>query len=172
MPTHRTRISAVVQARLPLPLVQQLEALAARQACTVSDLVRRALTRLLASDTVADSVADVRPTEAVALSDALRVAIDQYIAQAVQEAVHARLAPVGHVPASLDPPPVRRARRDVPPPDRPSDGSYDATRFYLATLCKRGHDWQGTGQSLLRRQNNNCVQCQRELRRAREARKI
>ena len=158
-----TRSSAVVQARIPLALVRQAEARAAREGCTVSDLLRLGLARLLASDAMADASSDTSQSAPVELSDAVRLAIDQ----AVQEAVERALQGV------RQPPPVRRARHDVPPPDAPVSGaSYDGTKFYLATLCKRGHDWQGTGQSLLRRGNSNCVQCQQELRRARDATKI
>lgn len=161
MPTHRTTTSALLQARIPLDLVAQAEQLAARLGCTVSDLLREGLARRLASDNPPD-------TPTVELSGAVR----QYIDRQIEAVVSARLTAAGHAPAPLDPPPGRRARRDVPPPDRPSDGAYDATKFYLATLCKRGHDWEGTGQSLLRRGNSTCVQCQRELRRARAARQI
>lgn len=163
MPTHRTRTSALLQARIPLDLVAQAEQLAARLGCTVSALVREGLALRLASDTSPDRVPD---TTTVELSGAVLQAIDQRI----EEVVSARLAAAGHTLPTLDPPPVRRARRDVPPPAAVSGASYDATKFYLATLCKRGHDYQGTGQSLLRRGNGNCVQCQRELRRARAAR--
>lgn len=56
-------------------------------------------------------------------------------------------------------------------PDNVTD--FDQTKFYLAPLCKRGHDFLGSGKSLLRRVNQNCVQCQRELRQARdEARRM
>ena len=48
---------------------------------------------------------------------------------------------------------------------------FDPTKFYLSDLCKRGHDYQGTGKSLLRKSNANCVECQRALRRARDARR-
>ena len=164
MPTHRTRTSAVVQARFPLDLVAQAEQLAARLGCSVSDLLREGLALRLASDRVPDTVPDASSGE---LSGAVR----RYIDQQIDAVVSAKLAAVGHPRAPLDLPRVRRARHDIPPPDTAAaDTSYDATKFYLATLCKRGHDWQGTGQSLLRRQNSNCVQCQRELRRARAAR--
>lgn len=160
MPTHRTRSSAVVQARIPLDLVAQAEQLAARLGCTVSDLLREGLSLRLASDDLADTSSDTAAVPRVALSDAVRQAIDQ----AVQEAVTSALPRVRQ-----EPPAGRRSRQPVPPrPDTPSDASYDPTTFYLATLCKRGHDWEGTGQSLLRRGNGNCVQCQRELRRARD----
>jgi hypothetical protein len=57
----------------------------------------------------------------------------------------------------------RAANSPLPP--------YDATRFVLGTLCPRGHDYGGTGQSLRRRHNGGCAQCnidqQRERRQAR-----
>jgi hypothetical protein len=47
---------------------------------------------------------------------------------------------------------------------------YDAAKFYLGKLCPRGHAYQGTGQSLLRRHNNGCPQCLNEQKRERRAR--
>jgi hypothetical protein len=40
--------------------------------------------------------------------------------------------------------------------------SYDASRYKLGKLCRRGHDYEGTGQSLLYRRNSVCVSCDRE----------
>jgi len=40
--------------------------------------------------------------------------------------------------------------------------SYDASRYALGKLCKRGHDYEGTGQSLLHKRNRECVECHRE----------
>lgn len=40
---------------------------------------------------------------------------------------------------------------------------FDVSKFYLGTLCSRGHDWNGTGRSLRRIHiANNCVECVRE----------
>jgi hypothetical protein len=39
--------------------------------------------------------------------------------------------------------------------------SYDATRFYLGRLCPRRHAYEGTGQSLRRRHNQGCRECER-----------
>jgi hypothetical protein len=36
---------------------------------------------------------------------------------------------------------------------------FDSTKYYLGTLCKRGHDWNGTGMSL--RYGSTCVKCMR-----------
>jgi hypothetical protein len=167
MPTHRTRTSAVVQARFPLELIAQAEQYAAAHGTTLSALLREGLALRLASDAVPDRSSD---TSTVELSGTVRQHLEQYIDQRVEQVVSARLASAGHARPTQEPA-GRRARQPIPPPpDSPSDVSYDPTRFYLAPLCKRGHDWQGTGQSLLRRQNSNCVACQRELRRARARR--
>ena len=40
--------------------------------------------------------------------------------------------------------------------------TYDASRYTLGKLCRHGHDYEGTGQSLLYRRNNVCVACDRE----------
>ena len=50
--------------------------------------------------------------------------------------------------------------------------SYDATRFYLGRLCPQRHEYEGTGQSLLRRHNSYCQECARLGKRAaREAKR-
>ena len=43
--------------------------------------------------------------------------------------------------------------------------AYDTTRYYLGKLCPRGHDLNGTGQSLLRTHNQRCRECENESRR-------
>src|SRR5215510_1670336 len=40
--------------------------------------------------------------------------------------------------------------------------TYDASRYKLGKLCRHGHDYEGTGQSLLYRRNSGCVACDRE----------
>ena len=47
--------------------------------------------------------------------------------------------------------------------------AFDPTRFVLGTLCPRGHEYEGSGQSLLRLPKHVCPQCDAE--RARERRK-
>ena len=39
---------------------------------------------------------------------------------------------------------------------------YDASRYKLGKLCRRRHEYEGTGQSLLYRRNSVCVACDRE----------
>ena len=44
---------------------------------------------------------------------------------------------------------------------------YDTSRYYLGKLCKRGHEWANTGQSLLRKTKQQCAECDREHKRER-----
>lgn len=37
--------------------------------------------------------------------------------------------------------------------------SFDTTKYRLGPLCKRGHDWSGTGQSLRLIGRSNCLMC-------------
>lgn len=39
---------------------------------------------------------------------------------------------------------------------------FDENRFYLGRLCKRGHDWNGTGRSLRRKNHRACILCFQE----------
>jgi hypothetical protein len=80
------------------------------------------------------------------------------------------------------PAPARRrpGKTEVLPPDADAPaspvegltevGPFDATKYHLGKLCPRGHDYQGTGQTL--RSNNvagYCLQCNVEGTRARRA---
>src|SRR5687768_11450329 len=46
----------------------------------------------------------------------------------------------------------------------------DVTRYRLGKLCPQGHDYQGTGQSLRRQRQGDCVECGRVAKRAKRAR--
>ena len=37
--------------------------------------------------------------------------------------------------------------------------AYDQKRFFLGSLCARGHDFHGTGQSLRRKDGRSCYRC-------------
>ncbi len=39
--------------------------------------------------------------------------------------------------------------------------TFDETKYQLGTLCKRGHDFEDTGQTL-RTWNGSCVQCEHD----------
>jgi hypothetical protein len=45
--------------------------------------------------------------------------------------------------------------------------TYDTSKHYLGKLCPRRHDYNGTGQSLLRKTNHLCLACDRERAKAR-----
>jgi hypothetical protein len=49
--------------------------------------------------------------------------------------------------------------------------SFDTTRYYLGKLCPKGHDFGGTGMSLLRKHNQRCRECENESRREGRAKK-
>jgi hypothetical protein len=53
------------------------------------------------------------------------------------------------------------------PEKSPAEGrDYDPAKFILGTkLCPRGHDYMGTGKSLLRRSNQGCRECDVEKKR-------
>ena len=44
---------------------------------------------------------------------------------------------------------------------------FDTTRFYLGKLCPKGHDFESTGMSLLRKHNQSCRDCENERKKAR-----
>ena len=48
--------------------------------------------------------------------------------------------------------------------------SFDTSKFYLGTLCPKGHDYHGTGQSLLRKHNQRCRECENTSKRDKRAR--
>lgn len=39
---------------------------------------------------------------------------------------------------------------------------FDSSMYFLGKLCKRGHQWETTGQSLRYTRNHGCVECERE----------
>ena len=55
--------------------------------------------------------------------------------------------------------------------ESPQQG-FDATRYRLGTLCPQGHDYQGTGHSLRRQHNGDCVECGKLAKRAKRARQV
>ena len=45
------------------------------------------------------------------------------------------------------------------------DLGFDTSRYVLGKLCRQGHAWGDTGQSLLYKGNRSCVECHRVARR-------
>jgi len=46
---------------------------------------------------------------------------------------------------------------------------FDHAKYVLGKLCPRGHDYHGTGKSLLRTANSGCLECDKEKARERRA---
>jgi hypothetical protein len=78
----------------------------------------------------------------------------QNVADAVTEIVQGRDSDVTETPAHPD------LAEEVL--EMLTGVTYDATRYKLGKLCRRGHSYEGTGQSLLYRRNSVCVACDRE----------
>lgn len=87
-----------------------------------------------------------------------------------------RLLDAPHPPVAAPvPTPARRPPRRAPQPAAPAGAAleasvptFDPRKYVLGKLCRRTHDYQGTGQSLLRLPSHVCLECDRE--RARERR--
>jgi hypothetical protein len=50
-------------------------------------------------------------------------------------------------------------------PEMHDTPGFDTTRYYLGTLCPKGHNYQGTGHSLRRQSKRDCWDCDRERKR-------
>ena len=69
----------------------------------------------------------------------------------------------GIAPSAGDTPALIGPREDIPP--------YDSATQVLGKLCKRGHEWGHTGQSLLSKRNKGCLKCEAEKKREKAKRK-
>ena len=56
-------------------------------------------------------------------------------------------------------------QREIVPDQSDTVPAYDTSRFVLGKLCRRGHAWGNTGQSLLRKRQQDCPQCEAERKR-------
>jgi hypothetical protein len=67
------------------------------------------------------------------------------------------------------PTPVENISRqtEIVPDQSDTVPAYDPSRFVLGKLCRRGHAWGNTGQSLLRKRQQDCPQCDAERKRER-----
>jgi len=63
------------------------------------------------------------------------------------------------LPTALPEPSIRQTENGV--------SAYDPTKYVLGKLCKRRHDYQNTGQSLLSVRGRTCKECKTEDTRAR-----
>lgn len=63
----------------------------------------------------------------------------------------------------------RPALADEQIPESPMPAAvppHDPSKYRLGKLCPKGHDYHGTGQSLLRKHNQHCRECENEGKRA------
>jgi len=83
--------------------------------------------------------------------------------EAAQEAIKI-LAAQGVAPVTaVGAPPVTPPPLPAGPRPRPGDlPAPDGVTYMLGKLCRKGHDYKGTGQSLLYAKNKGCLECNRE----------
>lgn len=167
MPRHALKAYTTLMARIPQELADAVKQYASQHRYTVSELIRDGLEMRLEAGEVPG-----RSTGSRDQGGEVRHEVrPQYVSG--QTAHHK-----GHTKVIQDKTKVRPSHVPEVPHGQYGmtevihhSADFDATKFYLSDLCKRGHDYQGTGKSLLRKGNANCVQCQRELRQARDARR-
>jgi hypothetical protein len=167
MPRGDLKAYTSITARIPQDLANEAKRYAGIHRLSVSELVRAGLEMRLEEGDVPGRTTGKpgEPGEEVlhevlqvvtALSPMLQAAVRQTIAEVLHEVLPRKS--IAHTPAP-------EGLTEV----LPQNAAFDHEKFYLAPLCKRGHDYAGSGMSLLRKGNSNCVQCQRELRQARDA---
>ena len=155
MPRHKTgEAYAVFSCRVPPSLPARLSAHAQLHHRSVRDVVVAALEAYLDGASI--------------------VPLDTPATQVVRQAQQ-RIAEGLKLLGTLHP-----GRRSVPPqpekqgrPQETASGEnpqiaadFDTSRYYLGALCKRGHDYQGTSQSLRLVRNRSCWACDQEDKRA------
>ena len=151
MPTNMNSQSGVVAVRLPHDLLAQATQVAAQRGCSLSQLLRGGLMLICAASTPVGQASNTLTLEA----------IRQVLREELQAVLAHRPTPVQQV----RPTPVQQPASHAPG----APGGYDTTKFYLGKLCRRGHEYQQTGQSLLRKGNNGCPQCLNALKREQRA---
>jgi len=72
--------------------------------------------------------------------------------------------PVPLATTDLDASPLGESVAIAPQPAQPAL-DYDRTKYVLGRLCPRGHDYQGTGQTLLLLPRRRCLPCENERKR-------
>jgi hypothetical protein len=151
----KTKEYATLMARVPQDLVDRVKIYADLHQCTISDLIREGLEwRITEADVdafLSDRNASARD---MARAETDRPSLDARVSDTNSPEVDARVSDM-HVGAA--------GQQPVP---RGLD--FDHTKFVLSTkLCPRGHDFAGTGRSLLRRSTLGCRECDVEKKRER-----
>ena len=150
----------------------RLKDLAIQWHCSPSQVMQRALAQLGATTTVEHR----SPTDTLQIQEWIRAEVAAAIQAAqthttVGDTVGDTAGPtVGPTVSSAVGPTVlptetgtqSAALSETSPP-------FDPANNVLGRLCKRGHEWGTTGQSLLRRSNYRCRTCENESRREKRA---
>jgi hypothetical protein len=169
-----------LSARVPQELADQVRKYAARHRQSLSDVFRDGFTLLLQEDRYAPFMSDTNKTPEI-LSDVLRTTPAPEI---MSDTIHQqRLREI--VYDMNEPAPEQEILSDMNmTPENMSDVTtgqeilsdmnsvaekisarkspdFDATKHVLGALCKHSHDYHGTGQSLRRLSDNECLECQR-----------
>ena len=118
-------------------------------------------------DAHVDWLREQHPAFKIGRSDALRDLVQRGLT-ALHPAVDTprQRANTGSVTQIPPPTTPQQAPQDLAP-DSPGVPSYDSAKDVLGKLCPRKHDYQGTGQTLLRLPQRVCRLCENEVKRER-----
>jgi hypothetical protein len=182
-----------ISMRLPKELHTRLEQYATQHRQSISELVRDGLEwRLSEGDPRGLGDASAKDDEAYYMSNTADALADMRQALARQEAqiqtivqaLERQTTPAGNgLYSSHTTMPAtevavsyqeaaytqRPALADEQIPDSPMPAAvppHDPSKYRLGKLCPKGHDYHGTGQSLLRKHNKHCRECENEAKRA------
>jgi Arc/MetJ-type ribon-helix-helix transcriptional regulator len=161
-----------IAVKLPPGMVEELKTFTGRyyhrQRLTISDVVRKgipwAMEQLAKEDSATEPMQAQQP--ASLSPDDIRALVDEAVRQAL--ASRQDMVVPSHTVIS-DTPVIPQYDAQPEQPIPAPAPSYDTSKYILGKLCPRGHDYHGTGQSLLRRANQGCLAC--DAARARERRK-
>ena len=141
MPRGDKKAYTTVLARIPQDLADQVKQDASQHWGTVSELIRDGLEMRLESGDVPGPLTG-------------------HHGEAGEEVLHEVLP--HHAPGHA---PEQGGMTEV----FPHSVTFDPAKFYLGKLCPKGHDYQGTGMSLLRCHNQRCRECENQAKRAKRA---
>ena len=177
-----------LMARVPQELAEQVQRYARLHRQSVSDMLRDGLQLLLnTEDDAAYFMYDRNPTSGI-LSDSnptIGSAGPEMMSDrnaSPEDTAPERMAAIPQSPGTvqeeeemmsdINTTPERVQEAGIMSDTNPAPAvAYDVEKYFLGPLCRQGHDWQGTGQSLRRRSaettGRECLECQR-LRQARK----
>lgn len=140
----KTKEYVTLMARVPRDMAGQVRRYASLRRQTISDVLRDGLLMLLQEAGPYGQYASDRKAASAIVSDGKK------------ESSSITSDTKGDTPGKLSDTIAESAIVSDALPD------FDPAKYVLGKLCPRGHDWQGAGQSLLRRSNRHCLACDRE----------